>query len=565
MRAPGSRLPLGFPVDLAPSTRRVGPRSLLGGQPRRVATLSEPAAAQLDRGSGRHVATAHDPTCGRLCEWLLDTGLGLPGHPLPVSETSAALTVVIPVRDRASALESLLRGLGSSLPVIVVDDGSRDPEQTHRLGQLYGAAVCQHPRNLGPAAARNTGLHSVQTPLVAFVDSDVTCTPGDLRRLARHFADPRVGLVAPRIVTPRIVTDRIVAAQNAAASQPDATWLARYEAAASSLDLGATPGLVRAGTAVPYVPSACVLMRVAACRNGFDPTLRVGEDVDLAWRLDDAGWLVRYDPSVRVPHQHRTRWLGWAHQRFRYGTSAARLANRHGPYVAPAVLGIWSVPVVLAMWGPASALLPVVVVGAVGVALTLRRQSEPMAGDRPAVISMALQSSGSALTQGAALATRHWWPLTLLLCLLSRRARRRATAIATLSAVVEYARRRPHLDPVRYLIARRLDDLAYGSGLWVGAARAGSLRALLPTTPAAMQRRRQLGPNRPLSPNDPQRTPAGTRLTSVPNPDGHVGPSGRGDPNGHVDSAGHPDANVGPNGRTDSTSQLDRARAEDCR
>ncbi len=503
MTGPGSRLPLGFPVDLAPSTRRVGARSLLGGQPRRVATLSERAAAELDRGSGRHVAAAHDPTSGQLCEWLLDTGLGLPGQPLPASESSAALTVVVPVRDRPAALDSLLRGLGSSLPVIVVDDGSRDPEQTRRLGQLRGATVCQHPRNLGPAAARNTGLRSAQTPLVAFVDSDVTCTPGDLRRLARHFADPRVGLVAPRIVTPRIV-----AAQNAAASQPDKTWLARYEAAASSLDLGATPGLVRAGTSVPYVPSACIIVRVAACRAGFDPTLRVGEDVDLAWRLDDAGWLVRYDPSVRVRHQHRTRWLGWAHQRFRYGTSAARLATRHGPYVAPAVLGIWSVPVALAMWGPASALIPVVVAGAVGVALTLRRQSEPLAGDRSAVIAMALQSTGSVLTQGAALATRHWWPVTLLMCLLSRRVRRRATAIATLSALVEYARRRPHLDPVRYLIARRLDDLAYGSGLWAGAVRAGSLRALLPTTPAATA---AAPPARSRPPPGPQRPAADTR------------------------------------------------------
>ncbi|SLJ83200.1 sugar transferase [Mycobacteroides abscessus subsp. abscessus] len=36
------------------------------------------------------------------------------------------------------------------------------------------------------------------------------------------------------------------------------------------------------------------------------------------------------------------------------------------------------------------------------------------------------------------------------------------------------------LDPVRYLVYKRLDDLAYGTGLWVGAARARSLDALRP-------------------------------------------------------------------------------------
>ena len=37
--------------------------------------------------------------------------------------------------------------------------------------------------------------------------------------------------------------------------------------------------------------------------SGFDADLRVGEDVDLVWRLVDAGWSVRYQPSVTVFHR----------------------------------------------------------------------------------------------------------------------------------------------------------------------------------------------------------------------------------------------------------------------
>ena len=39
---------------------------------------------------------------------------------------------------------------------------------------------------------------------------------------------------------------------------------------------------------------------------------------------------------------------------------------------------------------------------------------------------------------------------------------------------------RPRLDLPRYLMARRLDDLAYGAGVWLGVVRTGRLRALLP-------------------------------------------------------------------------------------
>ena len=49
-----------------------------------------------------------------------------------------------------------------------------------------------------------------------------------------------------------------------------------------------------------------------------------------------------------------------------------------------------------------------------------------------------------------------------------------------LDAALEYRRTRPDLDPIRFGIARRLDDLAYGGGVWFSALKGRSLRALLP-------------------------------------------------------------------------------------
>ncbi len=167
--------------------------------------------------------------------------------------------------------------------------------------------------NGGPAAARNTGLAAADTPLVAFLDSDCVPGPGWLDALLPHFADPAVGAVAPRIVP----------------DEPGRTWLARYEGASSTLDMGARESIVRPGSRVPYVPGAALVVRRAAAGTGFTETMRVGEDVDFVWRLAASGWRVRYEPAATMPHQHRVRLRQWFARRKDYGTSAAILEQRH--------------------------------------------------------------------------------------------------------------------------------------------------------------------------------------------------------------------------------------------
>jgi hypothetical protein len=51
---------------------------------------------------------------------------------------------------------------------------------------------------------------------------------------------------------------------------------------------------------------------------------------------------------------------------------------------------------------------------------------------------------------------------------------------ALVDAGIELARTDARLDPVRFTVLRRLDDLAYGAGVWFGVIRGRSLRALIP-------------------------------------------------------------------------------------
>jgi hypothetical protein len=89
--------------------------------------------------------------------------------------------------------------------------------------------------------------------------------------------------------------------------------------------------------------------------------------------------------------------------------------------------------------------------------------------------------------------TRHYWPVSVVAALLSRRVRRRVLAIALAEGLVDWWRHRSGergagLDPVRFLLARRLDDLGYGAGLWWGAWQHRTVQPLRPVGSGALSR-----------------------------------------------------------------------------
>ncbi len=464
-----SRLPTGFRVELDPQARILdGGAVLVGGAPPRMLHLS--GAAQAVLAGGRSI-TVTGPTAAALARRLLDAGIAHPRTwPAGAAPALADVTVVVPVRDRADGLARLLAVLPGGLGgLVVVDDGSAAPESIAAVAARAGAGVLRHPTARGPAAARNTGLAAADTALVAFVDSDVVPEPGWLDPLLGCFADPAVGLAAPRIV----------------ALSPIVGWLATYEAVRSSLDLGPVAALVVPRSRVAYVPSAALLVRRAAVGPGFDEGMRVAEDVDLVLRLHAAGWRLRYEPGSRVAHQHRTTLRAWWLRKAYYGTGAAPLAMRHPGAVPPMVLSPSSAAVGgLLLLGRPRAVLAAAAVGVVAaerLSRTLTRLRRPRA---TAAHLVALGAVG-AVAQTANAVTRHFWPVSAVACLVSRRARRVVLVVALAEGVVDWWRHRDRDPRVRpalhgYVLARRLDDLAYGAGLWWGALRHRTVEPLRP-------------------------------------------------------------------------------------
>ncbi|WP_326547901.1 mycofactocin biosynthesis glycosyltransferase MftF [Mycolicibacterium sp. ND9-15] len=464
----GPRLPDGFAVQVDRRVKVLGEGSaLLGGSPTRLLRLAPAAQTMLSGGR----LEVHDAVSAQLARTLLDATVAHPRPPCGPSHRD--VTVVIPVRDNASGVRRLLTAV-QGLRVIVVDDGSATPlDQSDLAGAHSEVQLLRHDRSRGAAAARNTGLAACRTDFVAFLDSDVVPRRGWLEALLGHFCDPAVGLVAPRIVALR---------------EPD-NVVARYEAVRSSLDLGLREAPVMPYGTVSYVPSAAIIGRSAMLADvgGFDETLTSGEDVDLCWRLIESGVRLRYEPIALVAHNHRTQLREWFLRRSFYGEAAAPLSIRHPGKTAPLVISGWTLVawMLMAMGSSIGYLASVIVATITGRRIAKSLSSAETEPKDVAVV--AAHGLWSAAMQLASAICRHYWPLALIAALLSRRCRQVVLLAAVVEGVVDWLTRNrnveddvPRVGLLTYIVLRRLDDIAYGAGLWTGVVRERHLGALKP-------------------------------------------------------------------------------------
>ncbi len=227
--------------------------AVYGGTPWRLLRLTATGADLARRLLGG--APVDDPAAAALGRRLVDAGLAHARPPRAHGAAEVSMQVIVPAYGRPDALDRCLRALGDGLPVLVVDDGSPDAGAVAAVVRRHRARLLRREVNGGPGAARNAGLAAASADVAAFVDSDVQVGAGSLRALARHLADADVVAVAPR-VRPR---------------RSGGSWLERFAAGRSPLDLGSRPAVARAGGPVGYVPSTVLLVRrpVLAAAGGF--------------------------------------------------------------------------------------------------------------------------------------------------------------------------------------------------------------------------------------------------------------------------------------------------------
>jgi N-acetylglucosaminyl-diphospho-decaprenol L-rhamnosyltransferase len=260
----------------------------------------------------------------------------------PVLRTRVVVAVVSwntrELLDRC--LESLRsEARAGTAEVWVVDNASGDGSAELVREHHPWANLLALPENLGYGRAVNLVAERTASPWLVLANADVAVQPGALERLiAAGEADPGAGIVAPRLVLPSGETQHLAWAFPTVAATLAQNLGPRIvpRRLADRLALGGAWNPERARR-IPWAVGALLLVRRSAWEDvgGFDPGYWMSaEDLDLGWRMREAGWATRYEPGAVVRHDEssatRTVWgedlrLHW--QRCAYAWMLRRLGR----------------------------------------------------------------------------------------------------------------------------------------------------------------------------------------------------------------------------------------------
>ena len=230
---------------------------------------------------------------------------GLVSHPPRVS-------VVVCTYNGGRTLEQCLRSLGQldypDYEVIVVDDGSTD--DTPQIVARFPRFRAVNQPNRGLSVARNVGLALATGDIVAYTDSDCFADRDWLTLLVAQLERSGAAAVGGPNLT------------------PDDGWLAACVAASP----GQPTHVLESDQVAEHIPGCNMAFRREALQaiNGFDALYRTaGDDVDVCWRLQQAGRWITFAPGAFVWHHRRQGPRSFLRQQAGYGEAEALLRFHH--------------------------------------------------------------------------------------------------------------------------------------------------------------------------------------------------------------------------------------------
>ncbi|UQX87549.1 glycosyltransferase family 2 protein [Jatrophihabitans telluris] len=273
-----------------------------------------------------------------------------PAQPTPPAPVSVVTVTYSPGDTLAAFLDSVRLADGSTVPVVVADNGSTDGS-VERAVIRPGLQLVRTGGNLGFGQAANRGVAATATEWVLIANPDVILREDTLDALlAATSRWPRAGALGPLI---RTGDGAIYPSARALPSLgrgvghalfgwfwPTNPWTSAYRREKDAVT-ERTAG---------WLSGSCVLVRRVAfdAVGGFDPKFFMYfEDVDLGERLDRAGWLNVYVPSAEIVHlgghstsRHRSAMLAEHHHSAMTYLAGRYPGLRHAPLRLALRLGL---------------------------------------------------------------------------------------------------------------------------------------------------------------------------------------------------------------------------------
>ena len=232
------------------------------------------------------------------------------------------VSVVIPAYNEevtlATCIDSILTCGWGDLELILVDDGSSDRTlEIMRAYENHPAVVVVAKPNGGKGSALNAGIAVATGEVLVFVDADGLFTHTTIPHLVRGFRHDKVGAVCGNDMPVNLDT-----------------VLSRLLALMTHVGTGLTRRALALIGCLPIVAGNSGAFRADVVRQlgGFRQDT-VGEDLELTWRIQLAGYDVEFAPRAAVLAEVPSTWRGLWKQRVRWGRGLIQSAHLHRRYL----------------------------------------------------------------------------------------------------------------------------------------------------------------------------------------------------------------------------------------
>jgi GT2 family glycosyltransferase len=222
------------------------------------------------------------------------------------------VSVIVCSYNGGATLQQCLNSLSQleypDYEVIVVDDGSTD--QTRAILARFPAVRVIHQPNRGLSAARNAGLQAATGSIVAYTDADCYADPDWITQLVHQLK----------------------CTQAAGVGGPNLSPEDGRQAACVAASPGQPTHVLESHQVAEHIPGCNMAFRREALlgTKGFDPVYRkAGDDVDICWRLQQAGYWITFAPGAVVWHHRRQSPRAYLRQQAGYGEAEALLRFKH--------------------------------------------------------------------------------------------------------------------------------------------------------------------------------------------------------------------------------------------
>lgn len=262
--------------------------------------------------------------------------------PKPTTQTAVTapsapdMSIVLVCWNNKSYLDPCLHslyedGLRSSFDVVVVDNGSTDGSQAMLHEKFPDVQIIQNDRNVGLARACNQGIEATSGRHVLLLNNDTLVNGPSLDVMVEFLdAHPNAGAVGGKLLNPD---------GSFQAGYADFSTLKEEFLVATGLGdrlWEGYPSHVDASEArvVGWISSACLLLRRAALvQVGLlhEDYFIYGDEADLQYRLQQAGWSVYYLPTATTIHYGGRSMNRWGRRKMVYRGKMLFYQKNYGP------------------------------------------------------------------------------------------------------------------------------------------------------------------------------------------------------------------------------------------